>query len=174
MCSSWAAWFSLSALSQWISTLDYENGPTDYFPPLAAIAEDELVQPLSLLGICTVVPCAWQDPVQRCWADRRGVWCSWPCLDPLKNFIVEWSNPECTEGQLTRLWASAGNFCSLYWSNICFSWNLFWISLGSTLGKMSETTANCCVALTVRSLPHNEGKEWGERAYCCSYLAKQP
>lgn len=72
-CSSCATWFSLTTLSQWISTLNCENGPTDCFPPLAAIAEDELVQPLSLLGICTVVHYAWQDPMQRCWADRRGL-----------------------------------------------------------------------------------------------------
>lgn len=173
MCSC-AAWFSLTALSQWISTLNCENGPTDCFPPLAAITEDELVQPLSLLGICTLYIVPGKTQCRDAGLTEEGC-CSWPCLDPLKSFRVEWLNPECTEGWLTRLWALAGSFCSLYWRNICFSRNLFWTTLGSASARMSETTANCYAALTVRSLPHRWGKRMGrKRPNCCSCLAKQP
>lgn len=107
--SSCAALFTLSALSQWMSTLNCENVSTNYFPPLLAIAEDELVQSPSLLGMSECLACCMlhlarptcSPAVHMSQCRDAGLikdsWCYKPYIDSLKSFIVEWSNPRCTE-----------------------------------------------------------------------------
>lgn len=125
-------------------------------------------------GICTVVHCAWQDPVQRGWAGRRGV--------------LLLALPESFEKLYS--WVIK---CRMHWGLIykvvSISWQLLQPLLkqylllqkaaldlfGKWACKNEWNTASCCVALTVRSPPHRWGKRIGRRrAYCCSCLVKQP